>query len=94
MSVLARRSSKYASIHDAVKNGDVKELEVMFKEGASLNEIDATRHRFTPLHWACHVGALEVCFYILLKSQTCPCLYNFERFARLLVLALVALAQS
>ena len=50
---------RFASTHEAVRNGDVEELEFMVKNGASLNEIDE-KDKFTPLHWACHVGALEV----------------------------------
>ena len=52
---------KYASIHDAVSAGDVSALETMVKNGASINEVDE-RDKFTPLHCACNVGALEVCF--------------------------------
>ena len=47
-------------IHDAVKEGNVQTLEVMVKNGASINEHDTTKDHFTPLHWACHVGSLEV----------------------------------
>ena len=47
------------SIHDAVRSGDVLELESMVKRGASINEVDA-RDKFTALHWASHCGALEV----------------------------------
>ena len=35
------------SVHDAVRNGDVLELESMIKRGASINEVDA-REKFTP----------------------------------------------
>ncbi len=56
----ARRDAKYSSIHDAVRNGDVRELEAMVKNGASVNEVDNTKDKFTPVHWACHRGALEV----------------------------------
>lgn len=55
----------YASVHDTVKAGDVKALEAMVKEGASINEVDNTRDRFTPLHWACQTGALEVTYSFL-----------------------------
>ena len=48
------------SIHDAVKLGNVQVLEAMVKNGASVNELDTTKDHFTPLHWACHVGSLEV----------------------------------
>jgi hypothetical protein len=37
----------------------------MVKDGASINEIDGTKDKFTPLHWACHVGALEVSYPLL-----------------------------
>ena len=43
-----------------MKNADVRELESMVKQGASVNEVDNTKDRFTPMHWACHRGALEV----------------------------------
>jgi len=49
-------------IHDAVKLGNVHILEAMVKNGASINEHDTTKDHFTPLHWACHVGSLEVRF--------------------------------
>ena len=55
-----RRQYKFSSIHEAVQNGDVGELEGMVRDGASVNEIDSTKDRFTPMHWACHRGALEV----------------------------------
>ncbi len=64
--LVARRDYKYTCIHDAVKNGDVRELEAMVKAGASVNEVDNTKDRFTPLHWACHRGALEVKLSLLL----------------------------
>jgi hypothetical protein len=48
-----------------VRNGDVEELEMMVKSGASINEVDG-KDKFTPTHWACHAGALEashlICF--------------------------------
>ncbi|XP_072034713.1 ankyrin repeat domain-containing protein 42-like [Amphiura filiformis] len=52
------------SVHDAVRSGDVLELESMIKRGASINEVDA-RDKFTPLHWACHCGALECLHWLL-----------------------------
>ena len=58
--VTARRSFKYHNIHEAVCHGEVEELEAMVKDGASINEIDSSKDRFTPTHWACHKGALEV----------------------------------
>lgn len=55
---------KLLSVHDAVRSGNVLELEAMVKRGGSLNELDA-ENKFTPLHWACHSGALEVKFSYL-----------------------------
>lgn len=49
----------YQTIHDAVKSGDAEEMKKMVKSGASINEIDKV-HKFTPLHWASYIGALEV----------------------------------
>ena len=43
-----------------MKAGDVEELEGMVKDGASVNELDDTRDKFTPMHWAAYRGALEV----------------------------------
>ena len=52
--------TNYQTIHDAVRNCDVLHLEVMVKNGASVNEVEP-KDKFTPLHSACNVGALEVC---------------------------------
>ena len=51
----------YQSIHDAVRNSDVLHLEAMVKNGASINEVE-DRDKFTPVHTACNIGALEVSF--------------------------------
>jgi len=56
----AKRENRFTSVHEAVKNGDFQELEAMVKAGASVNEVDNTKDKFTPIHWACHKGALEV----------------------------------
>ena len=53
-------SGKYKSIHEAVKAGDVVQLELLVKSGCSLNQIDSPKTRFTPLHWSAFVGSLEV----------------------------------
>ena len=63
----AKVEHKYESVHEAVRHGDVEELEAMVKDGASINEIDGTKDKFTPLHWACHVGALEVNTIVLIR---------------------------
>lgn len=39
--------------------GDVLELEAMVKNGASINEVEE-KDKFTPLHTAANIGALEV----------------------------------
>ncbi|WAR27946.1 ANR42-like protein [Mya arenaria] len=55
---------KYVNIHAAVSAGDVKALELMVKAGASINEVDE-KDKFTPLHSACNVGALECLHWLL-----------------------------
>jgi len=55
------KTSKYKTIHEAVKNADVESLAAMVKDGASVNELQDNKDRFTPVHWACYKGALEVC---------------------------------
>ena len=60
----------YKNIHDAVRHGDVEEMEMMVKQGASINEVD-DHDKFTPVHWACHVGALEVIISTVTFSQAC-----------------------
>lgn len=49
-----------SSVHEAVRFGDVLEMQAMVQRGAGLNELDA-KFKFTPLHWAAHHGTLEVC---------------------------------
>jgi len=43
----------------------------MVKNGASVNELDTTKDHFTPLHWACHVGSLEVLYCLLFLAVRC-----------------------
>ncbi|XP_064615076.1 ankyrin repeat domain-containing protein 42-like [Liolophura sinensis] len=52
------------SIHEAVRAGNVAELEMMVKNGASVNEVE-DRDKFTPLHTACNVGSLECLHWLL-----------------------------
>ena len=54
-----------------MKLGNVQVLEVMVKNGASVNELDTTKDHFTPLHWACHVGSLEVRHCLLFLDVRC-----------------------
>ncbi|XP_033104382.1 ankyrin repeat domain-containing protein 42-like isoform X2 [Anneissia japonica] len=56
---------KLASVHEAVRHGDVLELEAMVKRGASINEVENTKDKFTPIHWACHAGSLECLHWLL-----------------------------
>ncbi|KAK3092458.1 hypothetical protein FSP39_003038 [Pinctada imbricata] len=55
---------RYRGIHDAVKHGDVEELEAMVKNGASINEVE-DHDKFTPLHVSCNFGALECLHWLL-----------------------------
>ena len=48
-----------SSIHEAVRFGDVTELQAMVQSGAGINDVDP-KFKFTPLHWACNYGSLEV----------------------------------
>lgn len=72
---------RYSSIHDAVAHGDVNALETMVKSGASINEVD-DKDKFTPLHTACNVGALEVTFPDIsitnLSTDLCMCNYVLQ----------------
>lgn len=45
------------------------ELERMVKEGASLNEVDE-KEKFTPLHWAAYLGALEALILFIASDST------------------------
>ncbi|XP_078401829.1 ankyrin repeat domain-containing protein 42-like isoform X2 [Cetorhinus maximus] len=60
----ARKKKLFARIHDAVKASDVEELELMVKNGASINEVDPI-HKFTPLQWAVHSDSLECLHWLL-----------------------------
>ena len=61
----SKKGIHYSSIHEAVKSGEVAELELMVREGASVNEVDDSKDHFTPVHWACHRGALECLHWLL-----------------------------
>jgi len=52
------------SINEAVRIGDVEQLEDFVKNGASINELDITT-KMTPVHWACFTGALECLHWLL-----------------------------
>ncbi|XP_067039785.1 ankyrin repeat domain-containing protein 42-like isoform X1 [Acropora muricata] len=55
---------RLASIHEAVRHGNVLELQGMVQRGAGINDPDA-KFRFTPLHWAAHHGSLECLHWLL-----------------------------
>jgi ankyrin repeat domain-containing protein 42 len=65
MAGVKRQQTANRTIHDAVKAGDIKQLEMMVKDGASVNELDLTKDHFTPVHWACYTGALECLHWLL-----------------------------
>uniref|UniRef100_A0A7M4FD77 Ankyrin repeat domain 42 n=1 Tax=Crocodylus porosus TaxID=8502 RepID=A0A7M4FD77_CROPO len=58
------KKQNYASIHEAVKTGDVEQLASMVKSGTNINEVDLV-HKFTPLHCAAHSGSLECLHWLL-----------------------------
>ena len=57
--LFADKSRHLSSIHEAVRFGDVTELQAMVQSGAGINDLDS-KFKFTPLHWACNYGSLEV----------------------------------
>ncbi|XP_019384089.1 PREDICTED: ankyrin repeat domain-containing protein 42 [Crocodylus porosus] len=63
-SIAVKKKQNYASIHEAVKTGDVEQLASMVKSGTNINEVDLV-HKFTPLHCAAHSGSLECLHWLL-----------------------------
>ncbi|NXC51194.1 ANR42 protein, partial [Penelope pileata] len=59
-----RKKQTYASVHEAVKAGDVEQLASMVTRGAGIDEVDLV-HKFTPLHCAAHSGSLECLHWLL-----------------------------
>ncbi|NXH16250.1 ANR42 protein, partial [Bucco capensis] len=59
-----QKKQNYANVHEAVKAGDVEQLESMIKNGTGINEVDLV-HKFTPLHCAVHSGSLECLHWLL-----------------------------
>lgn len=59
MCVFTDKVRHLSSIHEAVRFGDVTELQAMVQSGAGINDLDP-KFKFTPLHWACNYGSLEV----------------------------------
>lgn len=62
--LVRKQQTNYRSIHDAVRSGDVSQVEYMVKNGAGINEVESDT-KFTPMHCACYMGALEVRIYRL-----------------------------
>ena len=60
--LVRKQQTNHRSIHDAVRCGDVVQLEYMVKNGAGINEVE-NETKFTPMHCACYMGALEVHFF-------------------------------
>ena len=50
------------TIFDSIRQAKVEDLEVCIKRGSTINEIEKTRDKFTPLHCAAYYGSLEVNF--------------------------------
>ncbi|KAJ8405887.1 hypothetical protein AAFF_G00313240 [Aldrovandia affinis] len=67
-----KESQARPTVHDAVRAGNVKELAVMVKNGADINEVDK-KHTFTPLHWASHAGSLECLHWLLWQGADITC---------------------
>ncbi|NWY46439.1 ANR42 protein, partial [Sylvia atricapilla] len=59
-----KKKQNHTSVHEAVKAGDVEQLALMIKSGASINEVDVV-HKFTPLQCAAHSGSLECLQWLL-----------------------------
>ncbi|XP_064025516.1 ankyrin repeat domain-containing protein 42 isoform X1 [Pogoniulus pusillus] len=59
-----KKTQNYASVHEAVRAGDVEQLAAMIRSGAGINEVDLV-HNFTPLHCAAHSGSLECLHWLL-----------------------------
>ncbi|KFV65952.1 Ankyrin repeat domain-containing protein 42, partial [Dryobates pubescens] len=59
-----KKQQDYASVHEAVRAGDVEQLAAMIESGAGVNEVDVV-HSFTPLHCAAHSGSLECLHWLL-----------------------------
>ena len=66
-----------SSIHEAVRFGDVTELQAMVQSGAGINDLDP-KFKFTPLHWGCNYGSLEVLIMKHRSKQILIIIYLFS----------------
>ena len=57
--LFADKINRLSNVHEAVRFGDVTELQARVQSGAGINDTDS-KFKFTPLHWACNYGSLEV----------------------------------
>ncbi len=48
------------TIFDAVRRSKIEDLEALVKQGASINQVEKSRDKFTPVHTAAFYGSLEV----------------------------------
>ena len=48
------------TIFDAIKHSKIEDLEAIVKQGASINQVEKSRDKFTPVHTAAFYGSLEV----------------------------------
>ncbi|KFP76663.1 Ankyrin repeat domain-containing protein 42, partial [Apaloderma vittatum] len=67
-----KKKHNFTSVHEAVRAGDVEQLESMIKNGAGINEVDLV-HKFTPLHCAAHSGSLECLHWLLWHGADVTC---------------------
>ncbi|CAF1549739.1 unnamed protein product [Adineta steineri] len=57
------------TIHELVRENNVKDLELIVGRGAGVNEIDLNNDdKFTPLHWAAYAGSLEAMHWLLWQA--------------------------
>ncbi|RNA14408.1 ankyrin repeat domain-containing 42 [Brachionus plicatilis] len=52
-------------IFEFIKNADIENLENCIKRGTSINEVEKSRDRFSPLHCAAYFGSLECLHWLL-----------------------------
>ena len=58
MSDRDKKRQRTMSLHEAVREGDLKLVETLLSEGANVNKKDG--HGCTPLHWSARKGHADV----------------------------------